>query len=150
MALGCFDDSTEDMAGRFIDFLNGDDEAQAIRHFDGSWPSDPRPSLMDLIAGWVWFGDATHVCGSYENFLLAVISITDHWLHGGAPSWEGRNGGQIPINEYKLSSEDGGGREDYVLMHDALSRTLWEVIGKKNSSKRERDLLRMIEDAQRT
>jgi hypothetical protein len=37
------------------------------------------PCLLDIIELWVASGNATHVCPTYETFLLTVLDIVDRW-----------------------------------------------------------------------
>lgn len=134
----CFNDLVDEFFIPFLDYMAGQDEKQALREFRRNWDSETPPSLMDVIGGWVLYGNATHVCGSYENFLLAVIVLTDYWTRGDGELhyWEGPNGEQQRIGVYCVDPtfpDSSDYRSHLVVMHDSLNRTLWNVMSAKNA-----------------
>ena len=152
MALGYFDNSADPLLMPFLDFVEHDD-TQDFEGFRRMWfdhPDTRPPSLMDVIAGWVLYGNATHVCGSYETFLLSIITITDYWARGDNElrRWQGPNGEEQRVDVYCVDPTFPTGRrpdDDFPLLHDALNRTLWEVMRATSVRSQKDELLYKIE-----
>lgn len=120
MAYG-FHEATVVLAGAFYgDFLDN------LREWHYPiWKDEEPPSLLDLVELWVSEGDATHVCESYDVFLLVVIAITAQWqMNPASVYW--REPGDITA----FCPSCGERSRDYdrtVLLHNALNRTLWDI-----------------------
>jgi hypothetical protein len=94
------------------------------------------PCLLDVIALWVASGDATRVCGTFENYVVGVIAIINDWLEhdrtaiAAVPVW--------PENRERFEDQQGAavaqiahgslGNGEPTIYHQALNRTWWESI----------------------
>ncbi|KXP08400.1 hypothetical protein AXK59_23655 [Tsukamurella tyrosinosolvens] len=94
-----------------------------------------RISLLDVVAFWLQTGNAVEACGSFEIYLVTVISIIASWadldfqdqVKNINYAWSGVIDNESPKYRVFNESMEIAGMGASAWQHPALSRTAWDM-----------------------